>query len=141
MIVTVAGDCYYLHRGWKKPRPLAKLKGIDIVSVAWPRHDTSDSTGLILLVASDGSVYQCELVNGVEKYVMRLIKLPVSNAQVTGAHYELLTEDCGTVDNVYFTCVTDECIYYFHGLVQLDSSISLEPLFQSASTSGKVGGI
>ncbi|KAI9017410.1 Pep3/Vps18/deep orange family-domain-containing protein [Gaertneriomyces semiglobifer] len=63
LFTTDAGDNYYLHEKWKKPRLLSKYRGIQIESVAWgkPRQTDEESTGVMLLGSRQGSIYEAEL--------------------------------------------------------------------------------
>ncbi|KAK9789373.1 hypothetical protein WJX73_010275 [Symbiochloris irregularis] len=53
-----AAEAYYVHKGWQKPRPLSKLRGILLSCVAWDlSNGTESSTGEVLLGTNAGLVF------------------------------------------------------------------------------------
>ncbi|KAJ3023908.1 UNVERIFIED_CONTAM: hypothetical protein HDU68_008416, partial [Siphonaria sp. JEL0065] len=64
VISTELGDNFYLYRGWKKPKPLAKFKGVIVECIAWgnpARNQPESNTGLILIGSKQGHVFEAEL--------------------------------------------------------------------------------
>ncbi|KAJ3332896.1 hypothetical protein HDU76_012696 [Blyttiomyces sp. JEL0837] len=63
IITTNGGDNYYLYYTWKKPRNLAKFRGVLIESIAWgkPRSVNDISTGVMLVGSKQGHIYEAEL--------------------------------------------------------------------------------
>ncbi|KAI9343587.1 Pep3/Vps18/deep orange family-domain-containing protein [Obelidium mucronatum] len=64
IISTELGDNYYLYRGWKKPKNLAKFKGVIVESIAWgnpARNQPDSNTGLILIGSRQGHIFEAEL--------------------------------------------------------------------------------
>lgn len=52
-------ESYYLHASWKKPKLLAKMKGIVIESVAWDKSNTdTTNTGAILIGTKNGQIFE-----------------------------------------------------------------------------------
>src|SRR5689334_10270952 len=58
IICTALGENYYLHSQSKQPRPLGRLRGVSIESVAWNPSLPTASTREILIGASDGNIYE-----------------------------------------------------------------------------------
>ncbi|KAK7940934.1 Vacuolar protein sorting-associated protein 18-like [Apiospora aurea] len=88
LICTSLGDNYYLHSQSRQPRPLGRLRGVSIESIAWNPSLPTASTREILLGASDGNIYETfiestnEFYRKEEKYLKVLQKLP--DGPVTG---------------------------------------------------------
>src|SRR5690348_16814729 len=88
LICTALGENYYLHSQSRQPRPLARLRGVAIESVAWSPLLPTSSTREILIGAADGHVYEAfvetstEFYRKEDKYVKLLHKLP--DGPVTG---------------------------------------------------------
>ncbi|KAI0128878.1 putative vacuolar protein sorting-associated protein [Xylariales sp. AK1849] len=88
LICTSLGENYYLHSQSRQPRPLGRLRGVSIESVAWNPSLPTASTREILVGASDGNVYETfiestnEFYRKEEKYLKSLQKLP--DGPVTG---------------------------------------------------------
>ncbi|KAK9795718.1 putative Pep3/Vps18/deep orange domain-containing protein [Seiridium cardinale] len=88
LIATSLGENYYLHSQSRQPRPLGRLRGVTIESVAWNPSLPTASTREILLGASDGNIYETfiestnEFYRKEEKYLKSLQKLP--DGPVTG---------------------------------------------------------
>ncbi|KAF2093954.1 hypothetical protein NA57DRAFT_47713 [Rhizodiscina lignyota] len=58
LITTTLAETYYLHTQSRTPKPLARLKGVAIESVAWNPAQPTSSTREILIGAGDGNVYE-----------------------------------------------------------------------------------
>ena len=95
LISTTLGENYYLHTQSRQPKTLARLKGVQIESVAWNPSQPTASTREILLGAADGNVYETyiepstEFYRRDEKYVKN-----VYNAQdgaVVGIYVDVLS--------------------------------------------------
>ncbi|PHH71006.1 hypothetical protein CDD82_6799 [Ophiocordyceps australis] len=88
LICTTSGDNYYLHSQSKHPRPLSRLRGVGIQSVAWNPSLPTASTREILLGASDGNIYEAFIETSNEfykkevKHLKNLHKLP--DGAITG---------------------------------------------------------
>ncbi|RAH64428.1 vacuolar protein sorting protein DigA [Aspergillus aculeatinus CBS 121060] len=68
IITTTLGENYYLHTQSRQPRPLSRLKGVSIESVAWnPAHPTA-STREILLGTTDGQIWEAYIEPSSEFY-------------------------------------------------------------------------
>ncbi|XP_049851715.1 vacuolar protein sorting-associated protein 18 homolog [Schistocerca gregaria] len=62
LLVIKRRKTMYLHRSWKRPRSLKKLKGLNVTAVGWNDSGAdSASTGLILLGTDTGEVYELEI--------------------------------------------------------------------------------
>ena len=91
IISTTLGENYYLHTQSRQPKPLSRLKGVGIESIAWnPAHPTA-STREILIGAVDGNIYEdyiepsSEFYRNQEKYLKAVYKAfegPVSGLWV-----------------------------------------------------------
>ncbi|KAI1824784.1 vacuolar protein sorting protein-like protein DigA [Xylaria intraflava] len=88
LICTSLGENYYLHTQSRQPRPLSRLRGVLIESVAWNPSLPTSTTREILIGASDGNLYEtfiepsAEFYRKEEKYLKALHKLP--DGPVTG---------------------------------------------------------
>ncbi|KND92396.1 Vacuolar protein sorting-associated protein [Tolypocladium ophioglossoides CBS 100239] len=88
LVCTALGENYYLHSQSKHPRPLGRLRGVSIESVAWNPSLPTASTREILLGASDGNIYEAFIETSNEfykkevKHLKNLHKLP--DGPITG---------------------------------------------------------
>ncbi|KAI1450998.1 Pep3/Vps18/deep orange family-domain-containing protein [Annulohypoxylon stygium] len=88
LICTSLGENYYLHTQSRQPRPLSRLRGVSVESVAWNPSLPTATTREILIGASDGNMYETfietstEFYRKEEKYLKALNKLP--DGPVTG---------------------------------------------------------
>ncbi|KAK5663946.1 hypothetical protein OQA88_158 [Cercophora sp. LCS_1] len=88
IVCTALGDNYYLHSQSRQARPLPRLKGVSIESIAWNPALPTASTREILIGASDGNIYEgyietaTEFYRKEEKYLKNLQKLP--DGPITG---------------------------------------------------------
>ncbi|KAI8634785.1 vacuolar protein sorting protein-like protein DigA [Xylariaceae sp. FL1651] len=88
LICTSLGENYYLHTQSRQPRPLSRLRGVSIESIAWNPSLPTSTTREILIGASDGNIYEtfiepsAEFYRKEEKYLKSLHKLP--DGPVTG---------------------------------------------------------
>ncbi|CAG9996568.1 unnamed protein product [Clonostachys byssicola] len=88
LICTSAGENYYLHSQSRQPRPLSRLRGVAIESVAWNPSLPTASTREILLGAADGNIYEASIETSNEfykkevKHLKNLHKLP--DGPITG---------------------------------------------------------
>lgn len=89
IVTTTLGENYYLHTQSRQPKPLTRLKGVSIESVAWNPSLPTASTREILLGTTDGNVYEAyiepstEFYRREEKYVTAVYRTPEASA-VTG---------------------------------------------------------
>ncbi|KAI9167399.1 Vacuolar protein sorting-associated protein [Paramyrothecium foliicola] len=88
IICTSLGENYYLHSQSRQPRPLGRLRGVSIESVAWNPALPTASTREILLGAADGNIYEAFIETSNEfykkevKHLRNLHKLP--DGPITG---------------------------------------------------------
>ncbi|KFA63510.1 hypothetical protein S40285_00332 [Stachybotrys chlorohalonatus IBT 40285] len=88
LICTALGENYYLHSQSRQPRPLGRLRGVSIESVAWNPSLPTASTREILLGAADGNIYEAFIETSNEfykkevKHLKNLHKLP--DGPITG---------------------------------------------------------
>lgn len=88
IICTSLGENYYLHSQSRHPRPLARLRGVSIESIAWSPALPTSSTREILIGATDGNIYEgyietsTEFYRKEDKYIKLLLKLP--DGPITG---------------------------------------------------------
>ncbi|KAK4216671.1 Pep3/Vps18/deep orange family-domain-containing protein [Rhypophila decipiens] len=94
LICTSLGENYYLHSQSRQCRPLARLRGVSIESIAWNPSLPTASTREILIGASDGNIYEgyievaTEFYRKGEKYLKVLQKLP--DGAITGLWVDIL---------------------------------------------------
>src|SRR5436190_15928274 len=117
LICTSLGENYYLHTQSRQPKPLSRLKGVSIESVAWNPSLPTASTREILLGATDGNIYEVyiepstEFYRRDEKYVNSVYKIP---GPVTGAWVESVP---GKQDFRHVLLSTNAKILYFLGRI------------------------
>lgn len=94
IICTALGENYYLHTQSRQPRPLARLRGVSIESVAWNPSLPTASTREIIIGASDGNLYECYIETSTEfyrkedKYLKLLHRVP--DGPITGLYIDLI---------------------------------------------------
>ncbi|KAJ6132099.1 Pep3/Vps18/deep orange [Penicillium samsonianum] len=81
IITTTLGENYYLHAQSpsRQPKPLSRLKGVSIESIAWNPSLPTASTREILLGATDGNVYETYIEPSSyrqEKYTTPVYQVP-----------------------------------------------------------------
>lgn len=88
IICTSLGENYYLHSQSRQPRPLGRLRGVPIESIAWNPALPTASTREVLIGASDGNIYEAFIEVSTEfyrkevKHLKNLHKLP--DGPITG---------------------------------------------------------
>ncbi|KAL9103496.1 MAG: hypothetical protein Q9163_001452 [Psora crenata] len=88
IISTTLSENYYLHTQSRQPKPLSRLKGVSIESVAWNPSLPTASTREVLVGAADGNIYEdyvepsSEFYRSQEKYLKMVYKAP--GGPVTG---------------------------------------------------------
>lgn len=118
IICTSLGENYYLHSQSRQPRPLARLRGVSIESIAWNPALPTASTREILLGASDGNIYEgyietsTEFYRKEEKYLKILQKLP--DGPVTGLWVDVLP---GSLDNRRVIITTQSRLLHLAGKI------------------------
>ncbi|THX30688.1 hypothetical protein D6D10_08588 [Aureobasidium pullulans] len=96
VISTTQGENYYLHTQSRMPKPLARLKGVQIESIAWNPSQPTASTREILIGASDGNIYETyiepstEFYRREEKYLKTLYN--VQDGPVVGLSVDLSSD-------------------------------------------------
>jgi hypothetical protein len=94
IITTTLGENYYLHTQSRQPKPLSRLKGVGIESIAWNPSVPTASTREILLGAADGNVYEgyiepsSEFYRNQEKYLKAVYRVP--DGPVAGLWVDLI---------------------------------------------------
>lgn len=95
IITTTLGENYYLHTQSRQPKPLTRLKGVSIESIAWNPSVPTASTREILLGTTDGTVYEVyiepspEFYRREERHVSVVYRVPEASP-VTGIWAELI---------------------------------------------------
>ncbi|KAF3938722.1 hypothetical protein ABW19_dt0210292 [Dactylella cylindrospora] len=95
IISTTQGENFYLHQSSQKVKPLAKLKGIYIESVAWNPALPSASTREILIGSQNGAVYEIfiepteESFRREERYMKQVYRMP-DGQPISGLYAELV---------------------------------------------------
>jgi hypothetical protein len=94
IVCTSLGENYYLHSQSRQPRPLARLHGVSIESIAWNPSLPTSSTREILIGASDGNIYESyfetstEFYRKEDKFLKLLYKAP--DGPITGLWVDVL---------------------------------------------------
>ncbi|KAL6712807.1 tethering complex subunit [Lecanora helva] len=94
IINTTLGENYYLHTQSRQPKPLSRLKGVGIESIAWNPSLPTASTREILIGAIDGNVYEdyiepsSEFYRSQEKYLKLVYK--ASDAPAAGIWVDVI---------------------------------------------------
>ncbi len=94
IICTALGENYYLHSQSRQPRPLARLRGVALESVAWNPALPTASTREILVGTADGNIYETyietstEFYRKEEKYLKGLHRQP--DGPITGLWVDIL---------------------------------------------------
>lgn len=118
LICTSLGENYYLHSQSRQPRPLGRLRGVSIESIAWNPSLPTASTREVLLGASDGNIYETfiestnEFYRKEEKYLKVLQKLP--DGPVTGLWVDSMA---GTSDLRRVMIATQNRLFHLVGRV------------------------
>ncbi|KAL3688498.1 hypothetical protein R1sor_014807 [Riccia sorocarpa] len=123
---SAGSENYYLHAKWKKPRALAKLKGLVVSAVAWNRQLINDaSTRDIVLGTTTGQLFEMsvEEKDKKEKYVNKLFELSEMPEPFVGVQME--TVGTGASTRYLVVAATPSRLYVFVG------SGSLEATFQA----------
>jgi len=88
IISTSLGENYYLHTQSRQPRPLSRLRGVSIETVAWNPSLPTASTREILIGTTEGNIYEVYIETSTEfyrredKYLKSLQKL--QDGAITG---------------------------------------------------------
>ncbi|KAL2002109.1 hypothetical protein VTN02DRAFT_636 [Thermoascus thermophilus] len=118
IISTTFGDNYYLHAQSRNPKPLSRLKGVPIESIAWNPSLPTASTREILVGAADGNIYEVyiepstEFYRREEKYVNTVYRIP--EASITGLWADLVP---GKPDQRRILISTHGKLFYFYGRI------------------------
>lgn len=118
IISTTLGENYYLHTQSRHPKPLSRLKGVPIESIAWNPSLPTASTREILVGATDGNIYEVyiepstEFYRREEKYVHTVYRIP--EASVTGLWVDLVP---GKPDQRRILISTHGKLFYFLGRI------------------------
>ena len=118
IINTTLGENYYLHTQSRQPKPLSRLKGVGIESVAWNPSLPTASTREILIGAVDGNIYEdyiepsSEFYRSQEKYLKLVYK--TSDAPAAGIWVDLIP---GRADTRRVIIATPTRILHFLGRI------------------------
>ncbi|KAL8294209.1 hypothetical protein RB600_000253 [Gaeumannomyces tritici] len=120
IICTSQGENYYLHAQSRQPRPLSRLRGVVIESIAWNPALPTASTREILVGASDGNIYETfietsnEFYKKEEKYLKNVHKLP-DGGPVTGLWAEALPGRGPAADQKVVMIASHSRLYHLVG--------------------------
>uniref|UniRef100_A0A0B7BPA0 Pep3/Vps18 beta-propeller domain-containing protein n=1 Tax=Arion vulgaris TaxID=1028688 RepID=A0A0B7BPA0_9EUPU len=141
LIVSMSSqDNFYLSRNWKKPKPIAKMKGHLIESVGWNWQNANDNTSsAILLGTSKGLIFETELSvyedsrffqGNIEQYLKQLFRLSGKDKAepVTGLEFDRMPNVDMNIYKYYILATTPGRLYQFIGHV---SQSSEPPMFLS----------
>ncbi|KAJ3516463.1 hypothetical protein NLJ89_g1114 [Agrocybe chaxingu] len=128
IITSVQGENWYLHRSWKKPRPLKGFKMV-IESIAWNKpallsSSHSTSTKELLIGARNGTIYEAVLdaeedfFKSSERYLQSVFSLPERHP-ITGIKFDYFPPSDPKKTHVLVTTPTR--IYQFAGPIERKS--------------------
>ena len=126
LVCTASGENYYLHSQSQQPRPLGRLRGVLIESVAWNPALPTASTREILLGAADGNIYETFIETSFEfyrrevKHLKSLLKLP--EEPITGLWADSVD---GRADMRRVMVATPHRLFHLSGKVGADSTGSV----------------
>lgn len=126
LVCTASGENYYLHSQSQQPRPLGRLRGVLIESVAWNPALPTASTREILLGAADGNIYETFIETSFEfyrrevKHLKSLLKLP--DEPITGLWADHVG---GRADTRRVMVATPNRLFHISGKVGGDSTGSV----------------
>lgn len=118
IITTTLGENYYLHTQSRQPKPLARLKGVGIESIAWNPSLPTASTREILVGAVDGNVYEdyiepsSEFYRNQEKYLKAVYK--TQEGPIAGLWVDLIP---GRLDTRRVVVATPNKLLHFVGKI------------------------
>ena len=118
IITTTLGENYYLHTQSRQPKPLSRLKGVVIESIAWNPSLPTASTREILLGTGDGNIYEAyiepssEFYRSQEKYLKTVYK--TSEGPVSGLWVDMLP---GRSDSRRIMAATPTKLLHFVGRI------------------------
>lgn len=104
IVCTAGGDNFYLHSQSRQPRPLGRLRGVLIESIAWNPSLPTASTREILIGAADGNIYEASIETSTDfykkevKHLKNLHRLP--DGPITGLWVDSLPGPNGGHDDV-----------------------------------------
>lgn len=127
------GETWYLHRSWKKPKPLKKFNSEKLIieSVAWNRitllSSNSAITGPFLLGTNTGAIYETFLDAGDDffKSQERFLRLRFSTEEgtpIVGLGFEFFPP--ADIRKCLVIAVTPSRILQFSGLLTRSGEIS-----------------
>ncbi|KAK3375458.1 Pep3/Vps18/deep orange family-domain-containing protein [Podospora didyma] len=118
IICTSLGENYYLHSQTRQCRPLARLRGVSIESIAWNPALPTASTREILIGASDGNIYEGYIETSTEFYRKedRYLKLlqKLDDGPITGLWVDAIP---GRADTRRVLISTQSRLYHLVGKV------------------------
>ncbi|KAI9661906.1 MAG: hypothetical protein M1821_009146 [Bathelium mastoideum] len=131
IIATVLGENYYLHTHSRQPKPLSRLKGVLLESVAWNPSLPTASTREILIGAADGTIYETfiepsnEFYKRDEKYTKPVFKS--NDGAVTGLWVDTVT---GRPDHRRIMVATHSRLLHFVGRLSRPTHEGSGAIFQ-----------
>ncbi len=129
IINTTLGENYYLHAQSRQPKPLSRLKGVGVESIAWNPSLPTAFTREILVGASDGSLYEVyiepphEFYRREDKYVKVVYKSP--EGPIVGLWLDSIS---GRPDSRSVMVATPTKLQHFSGRVGRNSSEGSSPI-------------
>ncbi len=128
IISMVTEDNYYLHRSWKKPKAISKMKGVVVDSVGWDRQNTDQfTTKDILIGTSKGRIYETVIEANDKAFMERIVggKEPLfkqvynvgETTPITGLRLEKFaaTDPNNNANKYFIMATTPTRIYQFIG--------------------------
>ncbi|KAL9000009.1 MAG: hypothetical protein Q9169_001254 [Polycauliona sp. 2 TL-2023] len=118
ILTTTLGENYYLHTQSRQPKPLSRLKGVRIQSIAWNPSLPTASTREILIGATDGNIYEVyielsnEFYRREEKYLKAVYRVP--DGPITGLSVDVLPDRS---DRRRVLIATETRLFHFTGSV------------------------
>ncbi|OLL21635.1 Vacuolar protein sorting-associated protein 18 [Neolecta irregularis DAH-3] len=130
IISTDPGDNFYINSRWTKGKPLSRLKGSNIRSIAWNKQATANSTKEILIGLDNGTIFETyietadEYFKRDERYLKQLYRDPANNS-IVGLHSDSIG---GQISHRFVLIATPAKIAFISGNVARTSS-DIAPIY------------
>lgn len=126
LICMCNGESYYLHHTSKKPRPLPKLRGILIESVAWDLQRrlpaAAASTGNVLVGTHRGDIYKMCIEQAGKDHVWQKLRGIGADQSISGIRVDRVPSANGE-ERFFVIVATPSRLYQFVGGPALENAV------------------